>query len=147
MSSKIIKEISNEISTIIKKQYGIRKNYSLYSPKFYKGTIEDLNKTIKSTWVSTKGPQVEIFEKIISKVIESKNILATNSGTSALHLAFIAIKASPNDEILMPSLNFVASGNAVLYCGANPVFIDCNPKNLGISAEEIEGFIKKNVEK
>ena len=117
----------------------------MYSPKFYKGTIEDLKKTIKSTWVSTKGPQVEIFEKTIGKLVKSKNILATNSGTSALHLAFIAINASSNDEILMPSLNFVASANAVLYCGANPVFIDCNPKNLGISADEIESFIKKQL--
>ena len=47
----------------------------------------------------------------------------------------------------MPSLNFVASANAVLYCGANPVFIDCNPKNLGISADEIENFIKKKCRK
>ena len=147
MSSKIIKKISDEISDIIKKQYGIKNNYHLYSPKFYKGTIEDLKKTIKSTWVSTKGPQVEIFEKTIGKLVKSKNILATNSGTSALHLAFIAIKASSNDEILMPSLNFVASANAVLYCGANPVFIDCNPKNLGISADEIESFIKKKCRK
>ena len=147
MSSKIIKKISNEISDIIKKQYGIKNNYHLYSPKFYKGTVEDLKKTIKSTWVSTKGPQVEIFEKTIGKLVKSKNILATNSGTSALHLAFIAINASSNDEILMPSLNFVASANAVLYCGANPVFIDCNPKNLGISADEIENFIKKKCRK
>lgn len=147
MSSKLIKKISNEISDIIKKQYGIKNNYHLYSPKFYKGTVEDLKKTIKSTWVSTKGPQVEIFEKTIGKLVKSKNILATNSGTSALHLAFIAINASSNDEILMPSLNFVASANAVLYCGANPVFIDCNPKNLGISADEIENFIKKKCRK
>ena len=147
MSSKMIKKISNEISDIIKKQYGIKNNYHLYSPKFYKGTIEDLKKTIESTWVSTKGPQVEIFEKTIGKLVKSKNILATNSGTSALHLAFIAINASSNDEILMPSLNFVASANAVLYCGANPVFIDCNPKNLGISADEIDNFIKKKCRK
>tara|TARA_B110000027_G_scaffold28339_1_gene31106 strand:+ start:8472 stop:9638 length:1167 start_codon:yes stop_codon:yes gene_type:complete len=147
MSSKIIKKISNEISDIIKKQYGIKNNYHLYSPKFYKGTIEDLKKTIESTWVSTKGPQVEIFEKTIGKLVKSKNILATNSGTSALHLAFIAINASSNDEILMPSLNFVASANAVLYCRANPVFIDCNPKNLGISADEIDNFIKKKCRK
>ncbi len=147
MSSKIINKISNEISTIIQKKYGKKNRYDLYIPKFHKETFQDLKKTIKSTWVSTKGPQVGIFEKKISKFIKTKNILATNSGTSALHLAFIAIEASTNDEILMPSLNFVASANAALYCGANPVFIDCDTRNLGISAKEIEIFIKTKCKK
>tara|TARA_Y100001958_G_C21240107_1_gene567543 strand:+ start:825 stop:1991 length:1167 start_codon:yes stop_codon:yes gene_type:complete len=147
MNSKIINKITNEISTIIKKKYGKKNRYDLYIPKFHKETFRDLRKTIESTWVSTKGPQVGIFEKKISKVLKTKNILATNSGTSALHLAFIAIGASSNDEILMPSLNFVASANSALYCGANPVFIDCDLRNLGISAKEIEIFIKTKCKK
>ena len=110
-------------------------------PSVFKGTLNDLKKTIKSTWVSTKGPQVDLFEKKISKVVKSKNILATNSGTSALHLALMAINTSSGDEVLMPSLNFIASANAVLYCGAKPVFLDCNLSNLGISVKEIENFL------
>jgi len=141
MSSNIVANISNEISIVIKKKYGTRKNYHLYSPKFFRGTLRDLNKTIKSTWVSTKGPQVNVFEKEIRNVTKSKNILATNSGTSALHLAFMAINTSSNDEVIMPSLSFIASANAVLYCGAKPVFLDCNLKNLGISTTEIESFL------
>ena len=141
MSSKIVSNITNEISKAVKKKYGNKKNYYLYSPKFFKGTLKDLKKTIKSTWVSTKGPQVDLFEKKISKVVKSKNILATNSGTSALHLALMAINTSSGDEVLMPSLNFIASANAVLYCGAKPVFLDCNLSNLGISVKEIENFL------
>jgi len=85
MSSKLIKKISNEISDIIKKQYGIKNNYHLYSPKFYKGTVEDLKKTIKSTWVSTKGPQVEIFEKTVEhRLLEPTFITAYPAETSPL---------------------------------------------------------------
>ena len=73
MSSNIVANISNEISIVIKKKYGTRKNYHLYSPKFFRGTLRDLNKTIKSTWVSTKGPQVNVFEKEIRNVTKSKN--------------------------------------------------------------------------
>ena len=144
MKTAIVNKISNEIIGVVKKKYGKKKNYPLHSPKFYKDTFADTNKVIRSTWVSSKGNEVQRFEKKLSTLVKSKYILATNSGTSALHLAFLTINASLNDEIIMPSLNFIANANAALYCGANPVFIDCELDNLGISSNKIENFIKNN---
>ena len=147
MISKVIENISNEISIVIKKKYGIRTDYNLYSPKFFRGTLKDIGKTIKSNWVSTKGPQVGIFEKKIINIVKSKYVLATNSGTSAMHLALKAINTSSNDEVLMPSLNFIANANAVLYCGAKPVFLDSNLKNFGISVDAIQKFLSNKCKK
>jgi perosamine synthetase len=147
MRKIIVDKISNEIINIVKKKYGKKKNYPLYLPKFYKDTFADANRVIRSTWVSSKGNEVQRFEKKISSLVKSKYVLATNSGTSALHLAFLAINSSSNDEIIMPSLNFVANANSVLYCGANPVFIDCELNNFGISANKIESFIKTKCKK
>lgn len=142
MKTVIVNKISNEIIGVVKKKYGKKKNYPLHSPKFYKDTFADANKVIRSTWVSSKGNDVQRFEKKLSSLIKSQYVLATNSGTSALHLAFLTINASSNDEIIMPSLNFIANANAALYCGANPIFIDCELNNLGISSNKIESFIK-----
>ena len=125
MKTAIVNKISNEIIGVVKKKYG----KSLHSPKFYRDTFADTNRVIRSTWVSSKGNEVQRFEKKLSTLVKSKYILATNSGTSALHLAFLTINASLNDEIIMPSLNFIANANAALYCGANPVFIDCELDN------------------
>ena len=147
MKNIIVDKISNEIVNIVRKKYGKRKNYPLHSPKFYPDTFTDVNQVIKSTWVSSKGQEVQKFERKISSLVKSKYVLATNSGTSALHLAFLTINASPNDEIIMPSINFIANANAALYCGAKPVFIDCELNNLGISAEKIKSFIETKCKK
>ena len=147
MKTKIVNKISNQIIKVVKKKYGKKKNYPLHEPKFFKETIKDVNKTIKSTWVSSKGLEVKNFEKQINLLIKSNYTIATNSGTSAMHLAFLASKISSKDEILMPSLNFIANANVALYCGATPVFIDCNLNNLGVSPEHIENFLKNKCKK
>ena len=147
MKNIIVDKMSNEIVNIVRKKYGKRKNYPLHSPKFYPDTFIEVNKVIRSTWVSSKGQEVQKFEKKISSLVKSKYVLATNSGTSALHLAFLTINTSPNDEIIMPSINFIANANAALYCGAKPVFIDCELNNLGISAKKIKSFIETKCKK
>ncbi len=106
-------------------------------------TNEEL-KNIKSCFdknmISTYGNFVSIFEKKISKFIGSKYSVACINGTSALHLALRVIGVNEGDEVLVPSLTFVAPVNAVLYCKASPIFFDCDDY-FNIKENDIIDFI------
>lgn len=95
-------------------------------------------KTLKSKWISS-GPRAIELEKKFAKVIGSKYSLATSNCTASLHLAMITAGIKPGDEVLCPSLTFVATVNAIRYVGAIPVFCDITSDNdLTISPHEIE---------
>lgn len=85
----------------------------------------------------SEGEIVRRFEKNLEDYLGFPNIVAVNSGTSALHLALLAAGVQPGDEVILPPLTFIATGFAVLYCGATPVFCDINPDGcISISAAQ-----------
>ena len=90
------------------------------------------------------GPEVEEFEKNFAKFCGAKYCIACNSGTSALHLAFLSSSIKPGDEIILPSHTFIASAEAVSYCQARPVFVDVDPKTYLLNPKEIESKVTKN---
>lgn len=94
---------------------------------------------IESGWISSTGPYLQKFEQAIAATLEVDNCLATSNGTTALHLACLALGLKPGDEVIVPSLTYVASANAVAYCGATPVFADCDAITWNATSE----FIKK----
>lgn len=98
--------------------------YYLSQPYFSNQENKLVSKAIKQTWVSSTGPQVKDFEKKLSRFLKIKYTVATNSGTSALHLALLGIGVTQYDEVLAPSLTFVATINSILYTGAKPIFLD-----------------------
>jgi len=79
-----------------------------------------------SNWVAPLGPHVDAFEREISAVTGVKAAAATSSGTAALHLALMLAGVGRGDRVLCSALTFSASANAIVYCGAEPVFIDCD---------------------
>ena len=92
------------------------KNYiPLYPPNIPKKSIYYLKKCVDENYVSTGGKLIKLFEKKISKFTKSKYTVALNSGTSALHLALKVIGVKRQDEVIVPTLTFVATVNAVLY--------------------------------
>ena len=93
-------------------------------------------------WISTEGPEISDFEKKLQDLV-GKPAVATNSGTSALHMAMMAVGIGEDDEVVVPSLNFVSAANAVLYCGARPVFIDSEYESCGIDPNLLEEFFAK----
>lgn len=97
---------------------------------------------IKSGWLS-KGPVVEKFEKEFKKSVGSKNAICVNSGTSALHAVLAALNIGKDDEVILPSLTFISTANAVLYQNATPVLVECDPRTYNITPEEIEKNITK----
>ncbi len=84
---------------------------------------EAVRRVLESGWISM-GPETEQFELEFAQYLGTKHAIAVSSGTAALHLALLALGIGPNDEVIVPSLTFVATANAILYVGATPVFAD-----------------------
>ncbi len=100
--------------------------------------IQAVTKVLKSRWL-TMGEVTQNFEKAFAKFLGVKYALAVASGTAALHLALKALKLKPGDEVLLPSLTFVASANAIVYNQAKPAFVDItNLDNLNISIDDLQ---------
>ena len=90
------------------------------------------------------GPEIEEFEKAISKYVGVDYCLALNSGTSALHAALLAYGFGPNDEIIVPSFSFISTANSVLFVGAKPTFADIEEATFGLDPNSIVTKINKN---
>lgn len=121
-----------------------RKKNFLHKPLLDNSDMKEVNKCIRSSFVSSISPQVKLFEKSLAKFTKSKYVIATINGTSAIHIALKLLNTKESDEVLMPSLNFVSSANAVKYCDAIPHFVEINEKDLSIDHEKLENYLKKN---
>ena len=115
--------------------------HSLHEPSFEGREVEYLNRCISSTMVSYVGSYVDRFESDLSNFVEAKYCFSTNTGTAALHLALLAVGVGANDEVLTPSFSFVATANAIRYCGAIPHFVDIDTDTLGVSSEKLGAYL------
>lgn len=84
---------------------------------------------------------VDKFQALLEKTCSVRHALAVNSGTAALHLALLAVGVKPGDDVIVPSLTFVATANAVTYVGAVPVFVDAEARTLGMDPLRLSKFI------
>ncbi|HDK26388.1 MAG TPA: DegT/DnrJ/EryC1/StrS family aminotransferase [Candidatus Atribacteria bacterium] len=99
--------------------------------------IEAVTKVLKSKWLSM-GPVTQKFEKEFADYLGIKYAFGVSSGTAALHIALKALGIEEGDEVIVPSLTFVATANSVLYCGAKPIFADITSlNNFNISPDDI----------
>jgi perosamine synthetase len=98
---------------------------------------------LETNWVSYLGPFVDRFERELAGAVGARHAVATSSGTAALHLALMAMGVSPDSEVVMPGMSFVAPGNAVRYCGAWPTFVDLNPHDWQIDLEKLDDFFAR----
>lgn len=99
-----------------------------------------------SGWLSGSGPFVERLEGALAEYCGVRHALACANGTVALHLALLARGVGPGDEVIVPSLTYIATANAVTYCGATPVFADCDADTWNISAATIEPLITERTQ-
>lgn len=96
---------------------------------------------LESAWISSRGKYVERFEHAFADFCGVKHAVSCSNGTTALHLALLALGIGCGDEVIVPTLTFVATANAVTYCGARPVFVDAEPKTWNIDPTLIEAKI------
>lgn len=125
----------------------LKKKTGLHEPIFQEEDIENLKKCANSTFVSTKGNFTKRFEKKLCELTGSKYAIAMNSGTAALTLALRVLNIKKNDEVLVPSLTFVATVNSIKYCDAIPHFVDSCENNLGIDVTKLEKYLNSNLYK
>ena len=116
---------------------------NLYEPNISKDDENAILDSLKNKNLSGASKNIEEFEQKFSNKYNFKFSLAVNSGTAALHLALLAVGIDENDEVIIPSLTFIATANAVSYVGAEPVVVDVNPLTYQISIEEIKKKITK----
>jgi perosamine synthetase len=87
---------------------------------------------LESGWISSAGKYLELFETAFAKFCGVRHAVACSNGTAALHLALLALGVEQGDEVIVPTLTFVATVNAVTYCGARPVFVDSEPRTWNL---------------
>jgi len=119
---------------------------SLHEPHFGGNEWVYVKECIDSGWVSSVGTFVDKFESMLAEYTGVKQAVAVVNGTAALHIALQLAGVSPGDEVLVPALIFVATANAVHYCGAIPHFVDSEERTLGLDPHKLAGYLETNSE-
>ncbi|MCA3267914.1 MAG: aminotransferase class I/II-fold pyridoxal phosphate-dependent enzyme, partial [Azospirillum sp.] len=120
---------------------GAPKPVQLHEPDLDDSDVAAVAACVRSGWVSSAGPQIGEFESAIAARVGLPHAVAVASGTAALQLALTVAGVVPGDEVLVPSITFVATANSVAHCGAVPHFLDCEPETLGIDPERLRAWL------
>lgn len=112
----------------------------LSAPLLAGNELRYVTECIQTGWVSSAGPFVTRFENGIAARLQSPQAVACVNGTAALHLALVGLGVRADDEILVPTVTFIAAVNVVRYVGAHPVFMDCD-EYLNIDADKVRAFL------
>ena len=118
----------------------------LHAPVFNGNEKKYIEECIDTTFVSSVGKFVDRFEDDIAKFTGAKKAVVCVNGTNALHLALILAGVQQNDEVITQPLTFIATNNAISYCGAHHVFIDVDKDTLGLSPLALSNFLQEFVE-
>jgi dTDP-4-amino-4,6-dideoxygalactose transaminase len=107
------------------------------------GALEEsyLIQALRSGWVAPAGPDIEAFEREVAERVGTAEAVALSSGTSAIHLSLLGVGAGPGDLVVVPTLTFVATANAVTYTGARPVFVDCDPATGNVDLQLLDDVL------
>jgi len=109
----------------------------LYQPSLQGNEKKYVNECLDSTWISSKGEYVERFEDAFAQYTNVRHAAAVTNGTAALHVALLALDIGPGDEVIVPTLTYIASVNAITYTGATPVFVDSRPETWQMDPADV----------
>ncbi|WP_440966788.1 LegC family aminotransferase [Massilia sp. GER05] len=127
--------------SFVREQYKSNEFIPLHAPIFSANERDYVMDTIDSTFVSSVGAYVDRFEREMAAYVGSQRAVATVNGTAALHMALKLVGVLPGDLVITQPLTFVATCNAIAYCGAEPVFIDVDRTTLGLSPKALEQWL------
>jgi aminotransferase in exopolysaccharide biosynthesis len=130
----------------IREQYRSDDFIPLHAPLFVGNECDYVVATVKSTFVSSVGAFVDRFERDTEQYTGSERAVATVNGTAALHMALILAGVGRDDLVLTQSLTFVATCNAIAYCGAEPVFLDVDRDTMGLSAAAMREWLSEHAQ-
>lgn len=132
-----------QVTEATKKAIRFEKDFvALHEPLFSGNEKKYLTDCIDTTFVSTVGPYVDKFERLVEEITGAKRAVALVNGTTALSLSLRVAGVRPGDEVLVPSMSFVATANAVCHAGGTPHFVDCNRDRMSICPDALESWLK-----
>lgn len=114
-------------------------------PNFIGNEKKYVLEAIETEWVSTAGAFINEFEQKLADYVGAQSAVACQSGTSGIHLALLALGINDEHEVIVPTVTFIAAVNPVRYCGAWPVFVDCN-SSLTMDLDKVESFLENDCE-
>ncbi len=123
------------------------KDLHLSEPSLNGNELKYLKECVDTSWVSSSGKYVDLLEKNIAEYCDVKHAVVTSNGTSALHLCLLISGVEQGDEVLTPSLTFVATSAAIKYAGAIPHFVDVDESSLGIDVNKLKNYLVENTER
>jgi len=121
------------------------KNIPLSIPNLKGREAELVGKAVADEWVSTAGPFISDFEKSVANFVGTEDAVACQNGTSGLHLGLMELGVQPGEKVLTTDLTFIATVNPIHYCGAEPIFIDCDD-TLCIDPVKLRRFCEEECE-
>jgi len=128
----------------VRDQYQTNDGIPLHAPVFTGNERAYVLDTIDSTFVSSVGAYVDRFEAEMASYVGRERAVATVNGTAALHIALRLCDVAPGDLVITQPLTFVATCNAIAYCGAEPLFVDVDRETLGLSPGALEAWLNDN---
>jgi aminotransferase in exopolysaccharide biosynthesis len=136
--------LSDQLIRFVRDYFGTNDFIPLHAPVFHGREKEYVVDTIESTFVSSVGAYVDRFEQDMAVYTDAPKAVATVNGTAALHIALKLSGVEPGDLVITQPLTFVATCNAIAYCGATPVFVDVERGTLGLSATALHQWLDEN---
>jgi len=113
----------------------------VYAPLLGEEELANVIAAVRSGWISSLGAFIPEFEREFAAFCGTHDAVAVSNGTAALHLALVAVGVGPSDDVLVPSLTFVATANAVRYCGATPIFVDSDRATWCMQPNGLDAFV------
>ncbi len=147
MSEALLQDTATRIEAAYRELYCTDGFIPLHQPCFGGREQEYAATCIKSGWVSSAGPYVEELQKKLAALSGARFAVPLSCGTAGLHLALLCCGVRPGDEVLCPDLSFVATAAAIVYCGADPVFLDVDEDTLSLSPDALEVFLKTHAQR
>lgn len=124
----------------------VRETLALHEPQFSGREWQYVKECIDTGWVSSAGSYVDRFERDIANYTGAAHAVATVNGTAALHICLLLAGVKAGDEVLLPTLTFIATANAVTYANAVPHFVDCEPTSLGVDAAALDRYLGESAD-
>jgi perosamine synthetase len=130
--------VQRQVETPVRRTASSTPRFQVSKPSLTGREREYVLDALDSGWISSNGSYVRRFEEVISQFLGVDECLTVVNGTAALHLACLTLGLEPGDEVIIPTLTYVATANAVAYCGASPIFADCDPNTWNVTVEAVE---------
>ncbi len=135
------------LAEFLRETYRTEGAVPLHEPRFAGNERSYVQETLDSTFVSSVGPFVDRFEAQVAGYTGAARAVATVNGTAALHTALMLAGVGRDDLVLTQPLSFIATCNAIAYCGASPVFVDVDRHTLGLSPKALAAWLEAEAER